>query len=1040
IEQGMISRIIEAKPQELKTFLEEAAGISKYRERRHETELRLNDTRKNLLRLQDISNELKKQIDHLKDQAAVATEFNTLTKKLQETQQILWLQRKIEASKQRLATEEEITLLAQELEAEIRQRQLNKTQREHARVHEQSLGEKLHDLQGQLYGANAEKARINQEITQFNKQKEQLAYQIQDLDKQLTRNQHQFDTATDNLQHWHAEKKNALIAHKQGLLKNELENAKLPEYESLFNQSQNAFDTAQQNLILTEQACNLSKTHIQHANKTLEQFESRKERLQQEYDSLNEPNHKRLSEIQIELEKIENQLDRAKKILLQAEAEFKQESYRKDSAVKQVHELQRQLSHFQAQFNALQNLQQKIENNDALNDWLIKHELESIPRLWRSIKIEKDWEQALESILQERLNSIGLPQLEIFNNWKNDLPPGKLSIFEFQNPDNKVNANNQLKPNNRTHWKTLASFLSCANICISSVLSNWLRNIYVVDSIQIGLQQRHQLTLEEILVTREGHTLTRNTINFHSPDSYLHGVLSRQRELDQIQAEIKLYEKKLKKQKSVLEKTTANHEQLVQIIQLSRTDQQQLTQHYHHLQLEKTKLSQMNDQIEQRRNLIMTELAEINGHLVSERQQKENAEAQLRNHLDQIEKFKKFVEAAKTQLAAARLQLADQQLTVQNSNKEIQESIFNKKICHNKINDIEISINVLEEQKKQLLTRRDNLLSTHKNLDDAVLRSQLDDCILQCRHLEQKVTDNRDHLEKARHQIQTIENQSMVSEQKQTSLRESLNQLHLKKQESSLLETRYEEQLSETQAQEISLMPLVNQKSFTALETEINRTHKKIAAMGPVNLAALDELESSRQREASLDTQIKDLNEAIAILESAIEQIDRETQSRLQKTFNAVNHNLNEIFPIIFSGGKAELVLSNGKILESGIMLTAQPPGKKNNSIHLLSGGEKALTALALIFALFRLKPAPFCLLDEVDAPLDDNNTIRFCELVKKLSQQVQFMFISHNKITMEIAQQLIGITMQEQGISRVVSVDIANVGSPGDKTETVLS
>lgn len=287
------------------------------------------------------------------------------------------------------------------------------------------------------------------------------------------------------------------------------------------------------------------------------------------------------------------------------------------------------------------------------------------------------------------------------------------------------------------------------------------------------------------------------------------------------------------------------------------------------------------------------------------------------------------MEITKNKSATAKQQLADQQLKVQNNNKKIQEVIFNEKICQNKINDIEITLRMFEEDKALLLTRRDNLLSEQKNQDDTVLISLLDGCILQCKHLEQKVINNRNELEKARHQIHEIENKSMASEQKQTALRETLNQLYLKKQESCLLETRYAEQLSEAQAIEKNLISIINQKSFAALETEINRTNKRIAAIGPVNLAALDELETSRQREASLDAQIMDLNEAIAILENVIVQIDRETQSRLQKTFIAVNRNLSEIFPIIFSGGKAELVLSNGKILESGLMLTAQPPGKK---------------------------------------------------------------------------------------------------------------
>jgi chromosome segregation protein len=221
-----------------------------------------------------------------------------------------------------------------------------------------------------------------------------------------------------------------------------------------------------------------------------------------------------------------------------------------------------------------------------------------------------------------------------------------------------------------------------------------------------------------------------------------------------------------------------------------------------------------------------------------------------------------------------------------------------------------------------------------------------------------------------------------------------------------------------------------------ALEAEIERLAADIAALGAVNLAALEELERERERKAYLDEQGRDLGEAVETLESAIRRIDRETRDVLQATYDAVNQHLGELFPALFGGGQARLVLSGEEILDAGIQIIAQPPGKKNSTIHLLSGGEKALTALSLVFAIFRLNPAPFCLLDEVDAPLDDANTGRFCELVRQMSAHTQFLFISHNKITMELADQLVGITMQEQGVSRMVAVDIEEALKLRDSAE----
>ncbi|SES84838.1 condensin subunit Smc [Nitrosomonas marina] len=1040
IEQGMISRIIEAKPQELKYFLEEAAGISKYRERRHETELRLADTRKNLTRIEDILSELNKQIDHLNSQAEIACKYNSLKQQLQKTQQILWLQQKNEVINKRQRLDKEIKAEEQALETEITSTQSCRAQRETARTHEHQLGEELHELQGRLYAANADKARIEQEITQFHKNRERLAVQILDLEKQITRNRQQIDTAKDNLKHWHEESNQAQALRETSMQICQAENDNLPESEQAYDQCQKAFDSLQQKLIMAERADSLKRTHIQHANRMIQQLQSRNNRLLTEFNTLPAPDHETIQNLELNSEKIRDQLSQAEKTLKQTNTDYSLESARKDKIASQVNELQKKISHLQAQFNALHNLQQKIENNDALKDWLHKHNLETQPRLWQCIYIEKDWENALESILRERLNSLGFAQLEFVHNWKNDIPPGKLSIFEFRQHEDHNNADHPDFPANRKNWRALAGFLSCSDQSIEPVLNEWLKHVFAVDHIHDAIQQRGHLNSDEKFVTPEGHIITRSSISFHSPESQLHGVLSRQRELDQIQTEINALEKKLKVQQSFLDQSSTNLDKLYEATQAERTRLQQLTQQQHRLQLEKTKLSQIHQQVEQRKSMITKELAEIDQELVTETTQKTHAETQLSDLQSQIETTRQQVDSAKNALAIARQQLADRQLKIQNYNKKIQEAVFNEKICQNKISDILNSIKTCEAEITHLSAKHNQVLSEKNGQDDSLLTNQLHECRLQSTALEKSVTERRNQLDIARKQIQTIENMLMASEQKQTAIRESLSKLHLKTQEYNLLEERYAEQLSESQAAEAELMEFVNQKSISALQAEINQINKQITAMGTVNLAAIKELEAASQRSDTLNTQVRDLKEAMNILEDAIDQIDQETRKRLQETFHAVNHNLNEIFPVIFSGGKAELILCEGTILESGLMLTAQPPGKKNNSLHLLSGGEKALTALALIFALFRLKPAPFCLLDEVDAPLDDANTTRFCELVKKLSQQTQFLFISHNKITMEIAQQLIGITMQNQGISSVVAVDIANAVNPVRNKETALS
>jgi chromosome segregation protein len=266
-------------------------------------------------------------------------------------------------------------------------------------------------------------------------------------------------------------------------------------------------------------------------------------------------------------------------------------------------------------------------------------------------------------------------------------------------------------------------------------------------------------------------------------------------------------------------------------------------------------------------------------------------------------------------------------------------------------------------------------------------------------------------------------------------MRQRITDLQLKEQAARLGFEQYNQLLIDNAAdlEAIALSISENNVRLTGLQSEIDRLQREIHALGPVNMAALDELTAATERKTFLDAQSADLNEAMTTLEDAIRKIDAETRALLDETFNSVNLHFGKMFPELFGGGNARLVMTGEEILDSGVQVMAQPPGKKNQSINLLSGGEKALTAIALVFAIFQLNPAPFCLLDEVDAPLDDSNTERFAKLVATMSKGTQFLFISHNKITMQMAEQLIGVTMQEQGVSRIVAVDMESAISMVD-------
>jgi chromosome segregation protein len=370
--------------------------------------------------------------------------------------------------------------------------------------------------------------------------------------------------------------------------------------------------------------------------------------------------------------------------------------------------------------------------------------------------------------------------------------------------------------------------------------------------------------------------------------------------------------------------------------------------------------------------------------------------------------------------------LSLQREAVQSAQSEYQEASFNLRASDNKISEIENSINVFSESIQSLGSGVEVQQAELDTYDEKPWQDQLQQALVSRTERERALTLARDALEGMESQLKEVETERLACEQKLGPLRERIGDVKLKEQEARLTEEQFSEQLAAAGAREDELKALLEKGARSgAMQNEITRLGEEIKALGAVNLAALEELRASQERKNYLDAQSRDLAEAMATLEDAIRRIDRETRERLQQTFDEVNRHFGQMFPALFGGGFAKLVLTGEEILDSGVQVIAQPPGKKNTSIHLLSGGEKALTALALVFSMFQLNPAPFCLLDEVDAPLDDHNTERFCDLVRKMSEHSQFLFISHNKITMEIANQLLGITMQEPGVSRVVAVDI---------------
>ncbi len=1015
IEQGMISRIIEAKPEELRVFLEEAAGVSKYRDRRRETGLRLNDTRDNLLRVADILQEMDKQLAHLSEQAEVARQYRDLEAQRNTTQHLLWLVKKQEAEAQRTGYLKTIEQTRTGQEAETARLREIENQLEAVLSSHQQLSDALHARQGELYGANAEIARLEQQIKHVVAEQQRLQAQIANAGRQIGQQQQQRGSAVERLEHWQREQQSAALKLADAEQHDELQAQSLPEAEDAARVAREHYHGLQREQLKIQQSLQLADS--QHANlqRNIQQIEARRARLLLEQDNLPRPDGFALQQAQEEQAELEmlraEQLER----LAQCQEQLPHTDNERRNQRAALHQQERLQAQSEARLHALQQLQGQLDNDKNLKGWLQQHGLEHLPRLWQAIKIENGWENALEAVLGVRLNAFALPALADATRWS-DAPPGKLAVFELSfSPETAVTGAGQLTP--------LLDYLQCQDAQVLPVMQEWLSAIYAIEDVASAYAQREALPQGGCFVTPEGHLVGRHSVQFHAPDSQLHGVLSRQAEIVRLEQEVDEQQQGV----AYVREQAAAAEQRHQAVELQipplRAEANALQQRQHALQMQILKLNQEHERSAERGLQIARELQEMAESLEVEQLQRQTVLEQMEGARQALAAFHAQVEEAQQQAATHDRALAEQRGSAQQAQHALQEARFFARTCAEKIADLQHNLEQLMAGLVQSEQTLEQLRADLAGSADEAAERALQDALQARQAGEQALADARGSLEAATLGQQHLQQARLTCEQQLNQLRDRLNGLALKEQEARLYFEQWAEQLQGVD--ELVLLPLMANGKPAGLQSELNRLGSAIEVLGAVNLAALEELQAATERKAYLDAQALDLQEAMATLEEAIRRIDKESRDLLMDTYNKVNLQLAELFPVLFAGGEARLVLTGEEILDSGVQVMAQPPGKKNSTIHLLSGGEKALTAIALIFSLFSLNPAPFCLLDEVDAPLDDTNTERLCALIRKMALHTQFVFISHNKIAMEMALQLVGVTMQEKGVSKVVSVDI---------------
>jgi len=1014
IEQGMISRIIEAKPEELRVFLEEAAGVSKYRDRRRETELRLADTRVNLSRVSDILLELDKQLAHLGEQAEVAQVYRELEARRETTQRLLWLLNKQEAEARRERHIQQLEKTRNELEAEIAKLREVESQLEGRRSEHFALSDAVHAKQGDLYATNAEVARLEQQIAFLNEQRNRLSQQIQNGERQIAQQQAQLKGLRSLQSHWLEQQQDSAVRVNVCEERAGNEAQYLPQAEDASRLAQEKHNAMQRELLLIQQQLQLAETQRGHIQSNLQQLEGRRSRLLQERDSLPRPDTDALTQAQQRSAEMQMAQETQREKLSDLQQRLPQVDTARRDARMAAQDLERQLGHTEARLNALKQLQAQLDNDKDLHAWLVGQGLDDAPRLWQSIRIEQGWEDALEAVLRERINALPLARLEDAAGWEQ--PPGKVALFDAAHAGLGATSS-------RAGMKPLADFVKVLDNKAAQVLQDWLHDVYAVDDLQVAMTMRGGLAAGVWLVTPQGHLVSAHSVLFHAPDSQVHGILARQREIELLQEESEMRANALTQGKEVAAQAEAAYQEMEGQIAALRSSASAAQQQLHDAQLQILKLTQASERTQERSAQIAQETEELSGRAAEAQQQLEEIAQTMAEQRERLELKQIECEQAREQASAQDSALREVRERAQQAQRELQEANFFAKTCAEKLVDlgsnIEQNTATLQEQESALLASQQELA----NLTDGDAQVQLQGVLEQRQVQEQALAEARNTLEHATLNLNQLEQSRLSCEQKLNPLREKVSELTLKEQEARLQFEQWSEQLQNIE--EEPLLPLLEGAKIGGLQTELAKLGVEISALGAVNLAALEELQSSQERKTYLDAQAKDLNEAIGTLEDAIRRIDKESRDLLMATYEEVNRHLTELFPVLFGGGEARLVLTGEEILDSGLQVMAHPPGKKNASIHLLSGGEKALTAIALVFSLFQLNPAPFCVLDEVDAPLDDTNTERLCKLIQKMSVNTQFVYISHNKITMEMAQQLIGVTMQERGVSKVVSVDI---------------
>ena len=796
----------------------------------------------------------------------------------------------------------------------------------------------------------------------------------------------------------------------------------LPDLEESMRQAQAKANEQRGSVVQVQQQIQVLAADQRNIEDQTRQLSLRRERLTADRNALDAPDEQKLVQLQAQLAQADSLAKLSSAALEALEEQTPVLDQERRNQQQAVNDESAKLADLTAKIEALKSLQEKVKTDGKLKPWLNKHGLDQLQGLWSKMHMEPGWENAMESALREKLSSLEVSRLDMVKAFASDVPPAKLSFYSPPNAT-QTSARKGLP----AACRPLSDLLRLSDAGLSALLTDWLQGYFTAPSLEDAMAWRDQLQGAECFVVQTGHAVGKHSVSFYAPDSEQAGLLARAQDIENFEKQLRAQTLIAEETRSASVRAEAAYSDAAQRLVSARQEASEAQSKAHELQVETLRLSQWAEQTRARSEQIATDMAEIDLHLEELQERRITAEArfeeldmQLADSQERHAQLDERVIEAERKLSECR----EQQRTLE---RLAQEATFSQRSLEARRSELPRGLETAVQQIQSIADEQERAKEELSRLTDAAAQAGLQNALAIKMEREQVLGSKRSEYDDLTARLRASDERRMSFERELDPLRQRITELQLKEQASRLGLEQYTQLLLDAEADLEALAKSIEGGNvrLTGLQSEIDRLNREIVALGAVNLAALDELTTSRERKLFLDAQTADLTEAMTTLEDAIKKIDAETRDLLAGTFKIVNEHFGRMFPELFGGGSARLVMTGDEILDSGVQVMAQPPGQKNQTIHLLSGGQKALTAIALVFAIFQLNPAPFCLLDEVDAPLDDANTERYAKLVKSMGKETQFLFISHNKIAMEMAEQLIGVTMQEQGVSRIVAVDM---------------